>query len=87
VGRVRFGFGRIRSSTFDKKNCQVTRQIRVDLVRVGSDFRSNTIDFFRVSGDFESGRVGFQVLMSLVYFGLRVIRVRVGSDFGLSDIG
>jgi hypothetical protein len=65
VGRVRFGFGRIRSSKFDKKNCQVTRQIRVDLVRVGSDFRSNTINFFRVSGDFESGRVSGSYELSL----------------------
>jgi hypothetical protein len=42
-------------------------QIWIDSVRIGSDFRLNTIDFFRVSGHFGSGRVEFQVLMSLFW--------------------
>jgi hypothetical protein len=45
----RVEFRRVRSGNFDLKNYRVTGRVRVNLIRVGSGFRSNIDGFFRVS--------------------------------------
>jgi hypothetical protein len=87
IGRVGFGFDRVESGKFDKKNYQVTVRVQVNLIRIGSSFGSNIIRFFRVLGHFGSDRVGFRVLSSSGYLGFQVIRVRVESGFRSSDVG
>jgi hypothetical protein len=70
--------GRVGSGKFDQKN----------LSGHGSGLdRFGLGGVYRVFSGLGSFRVGFRILMSLDHFGLRVIRVRVGSGFGSSDIG